>query len=321
MTVFDVVTIGSATVDVHAVTEHSLVKVKRQNHFQTHIAFPSGCKVLIDELLYTIGGGGTNTAVCFSRLGLKTGYIGSIGTDSAGKDVKELLKKEKIKFLGHTCTKKTGYSVILDSKDKDRAILTFKGANNFLNVTKCKPFQAKWLYLSSMVGDSYESQVAIAKKSGAKIAFNPSEYQTSWGISRLKSLLSITSVLVLNKEELWILTGIDDTKKSFLKLKKLGIQTILCTDGPRMMYAYHTGKIYSLMPPDIEVVESTGAGDAFASTFVAMYSQTDDFKQSLIYGMTQSLSVLTHHGAKEKLLSKKELDLLRLRFSQEVQLC
>ena len=61
---FDVVTFGSAVVD-------SFVKT-RFHEEKGHIIVPYGCKMLIDKLFFEIGGGGTNTAVAFSRLGLKT---------------------------------------------------------------------------------------------------------------------------------------------------------------------------------------------------------------------------------------------------------
>ena len=51
------------------------------------IAYPVGSKILIKDLRFDIGGGGTNTAVSFARLGLNTGYIGSVGRDQPGKEI------------------------------------------------------------------------------------------------------------------------------------------------------------------------------------------------------------------------------------------
>ena len=87
---------------------------------------------MIKELHFSTGGGATNSAVAFSRLGLKTGSICLVGEDANGTTVLDELKKEEITFLGKTKKGMTGYSVILIGLEKDRSILTYKGINNAL---------------------------------------------------------------------------------------------------------------------------------------------------------------------------------------------
>ena len=89
---FDIVTFGSAVVDAFVDTKFN----KKDNRF----SYPAGSKILVNDLKFDIGGGATNTAVAFSRLGLKTGCICKIGNDNNGQDVLDMLQKEKIKFLG-----------------------------------------------------------------------------------------------------------------------------------------------------------------------------------------------------------------------------
>ena len=73
---FDVITFGSAVVDVFVDTD-----VSEKKNF---ISYPVGSKILIKDLKIDVGGGGTNSGVAFSRLGLKTGYIGKLGDDENG---------------------------------------------------------------------------------------------------------------------------------------------------------------------------------------------------------------------------------------------
>ena len=73
---YDVITVGSATVDVFAKTHFSeLIKIIDPKGETDLLAFPSGSKILIDDLEFTAGGGGTNTAVALSRLGHKVGFL------------------------------------------------------------------------------------------------------------------------------------------------------------------------------------------------------------------------------------------------------
>ena len=72
---YDIITVGSSTVDVFVNTDSELIKIKTAKSEEELIAYPAGTKLIIKDLNFTIGGGGTNTAVAFSRLGFKVGYL------------------------------------------------------------------------------------------------------------------------------------------------------------------------------------------------------------------------------------------------------
>src|SRR3989344_1606027 len=130
---YDVITVGSATVDVFAKTHFSeLIKIIDPKGETDLLAFPSGSKILIDELEFTTGGGGTNTAVALARLGHKVAFLGKLGEGSNSDFIHTYLKKEKVGLLCAHGKGNAGYSVILDTLQHDRTILTYKGINNDL---------------------------------------------------------------------------------------------------------------------------------------------------------------------------------------------
>lgn len=311
---YDIVTCGSGTVDVFAQTENELISIETPTHKESLIAFPNGSKILIDKLEFSVGGGGTNTAVGFARQGFKTGWIGCIGGGTNADLIKQCLKKEKVAFLGHTSKISTGYSIILNARDHDRTILAHKGSNNELKFSKLKLPKTKkltkWFYFSSMVSKSYQAQrrlAVYAKNAGIPIAFNPSSYQVSQGMEALRPILKATTILIFNKEESEILCGTADRKSIFKTLHDEGVETIIITDGPKKLYASQNGKDTWVQPDDVPPIETTGAGDAFACGFVGMYMRGKTLKQCLKAGIANGQSVITHHGAKEKLLSKNAL--------------
>lgn len=298
---FDVITFGSAVRDVFVNTD-----IAEKNHF---ISYPVGSKILIKNLRFDIGGGGTNTAVAFARLGLKTGYIGKLGKDDNGKEILRLLKKEKIKFLGKIEKREkiaTGYSIILDSRGRDRTILTYKGANDDISLDdfKLKKLKTKWLYYSSLLGKSLETQIRLAKilkNQRAKLAFNPSSYLIKK--ENLSSLLKLTDILILNKEEAQMLTK---KKENLLgNLHKLTKGIVVITDKDKLISCYDGKKKYFIKPHKVKVIERTGAGDAFASGFVAGLIVGKSIPYSLNLGLRESESVIRYFGAKNKLLRMK----------------
>jgi len=309
---YDIITVGSATVDVFANTKSELIKIKTSSCEEDLIAYPSGSKILIKELRFTTGGGGTNTAVSLARLGHKVAYLGSLGNDENGKRILDLLKKEKIDFIGKLTKDITGYSIILDSIEHDRTILTYKGANNKLKFSSInqKKLKTKWFYFSSMVSESFktlEKLVEFAEKNKIKITFNPSTYLVKKGKNYLKKILIRTTILILNNEEASLLVGKNNVKVMLKELYKLGPEIIVITDGKKSINAYDGKNIYVLIPNKIKIVESTGAGDAFASSFLSGMIKKNDIKFALKMGLANSESVITHPGAKNKLLKYNEI--------------
>ena len=134
---FDVICVGSSTVDVFAKTKYSeLIKIMDNNKKEEELlAYPVGGKILVDELDFTTGGGGTNVAVSFSKMGLKSAYLGCMGKGGNSEIVLEALKKFKVNTsLVVRKEGDTGYSIILDSIEHDRTILAYKGLNNQLDL-------------------------------------------------------------------------------------------------------------------------------------------------------------------------------------------
>lgn len=307
---FDVITVGSATVDAFVRTGNKLFG---KAHLNNCVMVPFGSKILIDDLRFEIGGGGTNTAVALSRLGLKVAYLGSVGVGNNSSMVLGLLKKEKVDTsLVQSGEGRTGFSVILDASGHDRTILTFKGNNDELDFNKIplQRLKAKWFYFSAMLNRSFETQkklAAFAAKNRIKIAYNPSAYLAKRGAGYIKPILQKTELLVLNMEEAAYLVGKQSINKTLKRLLKLGPKIVAVTDGAKNAYATNGKKICWTNPPNIPVVESTGAGDAFASTFLAMIMKHKTIDFALKAAVANSQSVISHYGPKNILLSYSEL--------------
>ena len=306
---YDIITVGSATVDALVRTEfYEMVHDKRKKEC---IAYPVGAKILMKELILTTGGGGTNSAVALARLGHKVAFLGKVGSKYNSSMVIEELKREKvdISLIVRSKTGRTGYSIVLDSKKHDRTILAFKGSNNDLrfNEINLKKLKAKWFYFSSMIGTSFktlEKLASFAKRRNIKIAFNISSYLAKKGKKFLGNILKKIDILILNKEEASLLSGKKDKVGNLLKkLSKLGPEIVAITDGKKGVYAYDGKYTYYGKPHNVKIVETTGAGDAFASSFLSGIIKKNDIKFAIDLGMTNAESVIQHHGAKEILLS------------------
>ena len=202
----------------------------------------------------------------------------------------------------------TSYSVILDSIEHDRTILTYKGVmDSFkfkeINTNKLK---TNWFYFSALVGKSYnvlEKLAAHASKKEIKIVFNPSSYLAKKGSRFLGKVLKNTHALILNKEEAELVVGSGSIKDLLNKIIKTGPKIAIITDGKKGAYCYDGKQYLQIKAHGVKVVEATGAGDAFASGFTSGLIRGKDLKFCLQLGLANAESVIQHKGAKSKLLS------------------
>lgn len=307
---FDVITVGSSTIDVFMHTDPKQSEVLTV-HNHVDIAYRLGAKILVKELEIFTGGGGTNSAAAFSRMGLRTGWIGRVGDDTNGKTILDEMGKEGVTFLGY-CGGNSGYSVILDAIDSDRTIFTHKGCNDDLSYRKIKIPRTKWFYFSSMMDKSFETMKKIAYYANihnVRIAFNPSLYLATKGTSKLRPILRNTQILVFNKEEAqaMLATQSDNIYKLLTHAHSTGPEIVVITDGKNGSYCYDSieKNFYSIRPVKLKIKETTGAGDAFASAFVAGKILGHNTEYSLRLGMLNAESVIRYKGAKNILLGKE----------------
>jgi ribokinase len=311
---YDVITVGSSTVDVFAKTKSSgLIKIMDSKGETDLLAYPTGAKILVTELDFTTGGGGTNTAVSLARLGHKAAYLGKMGSGNNAQRIISELKKEKVDTSLVVCSKngRTGYSIILDSIEHDRTILAFKGSNNDLRFSEIKlgKLKTKWFYFSTMLSDAYETQEKLAKfaeKNNIKIAFNASSYLAKKGFKFLENILSRTNIFILNKEEASLIVKGSKIEELLKGLYKLGPKIVAITEGKKGASAFDGKTVYTIKTHNIKIVETTGAGDAFASSFLSGIIKKNDIGFAMQLGQTNAESVISYHGAKNKLLKYNE---------------
>ncbi len=330
----DVITIGSATLDAFIETDKAnIVSVCTLDSKKEFMAYPYGSKIEIDNFEFETGGGGINTAVNFANLGLKTSTIVKIGDDIQSGKIKHILEQAgvNLSYIVKSKEYQTGFSIILTSFQGDRTVLAHRGANAKLNLDDIN-FNAikksKWLYLAPLNGEStkiLDKVAEFAQEHNVNLAINVGTSSIKQGKQNLYSVLKTAEVAILNKEEASMLTGIEvrpDTKnekfsQAFIhpdiinmlrEINSVKTKITIITDGKNGAYAYDGEKFYHCGEFPAKVVSTLGAGDAFASTFVASVEKTDwDIEKSLMYASINSASVVEHFGAQAGFLNFDEI--------------
>lgn len=311
---FDIVSIGSATRDIFINSDD--FESFDMPDFSTGkaLCFPLGSKIEIKNIVFTSGGGGTNTAVTFARQGLATACVGVIGKDLNGQEVLNELAKERVetKYFQKHDDDHTAYSVILVDSSGERTILSYKGEGQHFDASKIyfNQLQTKWLFLDSLGGhyDLLEKAVNWAVANGIKLATNPGGKELKHGLEKLKPFLNNFSIVIMNQEEASNLVRIDYKQEGdiFKLMDKVIGGIFVMTKGSGGVVVSDGKNIYRAGVPDSPIVERTGAGDAFSSGFVSEYIHSGNIVKAIQFATANASSVVTQYGGKAGILKKDD---------------
>lgn len=321
-TMSKIVTIGGATQDIYLQYQGcDCMSIMESGGERRYMLFESGAKVEVEGVLYYTGGGATNSAVSFKRLGFDTTCFCMVGDDLAGRAVVQDLESEGVDVSKIVVSPEhaTGTSFVVHSLQRERTIFAYRGANGFLT-EKDIPFDsienADQLYITSLSHESSKILGVIgeyAKKQNIPIAINPGISQLSTGAQELKKSLQYIDILILNSSEaktfMRSLVDLYFTIPSFFKeVVKLGPKIVVVTDGAQGVHVATQDAVYFHPSMKVDVVDTLGAGDSFGSCFVGCLQRGASVEEALRSGIVNSASVIGKFGAKPGLLSYDELE-------------
>lgn len=310
---FDVISVGSATVDIFIQSDQFVVKKDQKFPSGSSISVDFSSKAEIDQFLISSGGGATNSAVAFSRLGLKSVPISLVGHDLLKNYITADLKAAKISttFLKSPAKERTDFAVILVAPNGGRTILVNRGPTCLQekHIPWSKMKNTKWLYITSLEGnlDLLEKLIGFARENSIKISLNPGSREISQA-KKLLPLLKFLDFLILNQHEAECLISQNFTQKTFFsKLQSLGPSHTAVTRGRQGAHILSSKDNYFSPIIKSKTIEETGAGDAFGSTFVAALIHHLPAPTALFWAMKNSASVVSCFGAKTGLLTLRQI--------------
>lgn len=312
---FDIITVGSAMKDIFLRSSKFNIIKSRTVHGRA-ILLDFGTKIELDNIVVETGGGGTNTAAGFSRLGLKAAFFGKVGDDFDGRHILDVLKKERVDTGLVTKSRQhiTGCSTIIEGTSGERTILVYRGANSFISKSdlKLNRFETRWIYLSPLGGKSISMIRHIikhAKDNNINVALNPSKGLIKLGLHNISGILRHVDILLLNREEASLLTNVPYKKdrEIFKKLMGYTNAVIVMTEGEKGAIVCDHIHTYRSNSPNVRVVDTVGAGDAFGCGFTTGIITEKDIHYAIKLGTINALSVIQKRSAKEGLLRQREL--------------
>ncbi|MDQ3008907.1 MAG: carbohydrate kinase family protein [bacterium] len=300
---YDVISIGSSLIHSH---HFELTKASEG----TLLCQKYGEKIEVDSFNVVTGGGASNTAVGFSRLGFRSAVISELGKDNFAQQLLVDLKNENVatELLIQEKKEQTGGSVILVGNDGGRTVMVHRGASSQLDpedIAKAAIIQSCWVHLSSISGqaDTLQYLLALFVQHQVRWSWNPGSAELKLIAEQKIQLEQINcEVLLLNQEEWQVVQELQHQLKAQVPM-------ILVTDGARGVTVYDEGKAgQHHSAEEVSSVDDTGAGDAFGVGLVSARLLGKSAETSVRWGMANAASVVQAVGAKSGLLRRSQIE-------------
>ena len=255
----------------------------------------AGELLLTDDFLMGAGGCAANVAVVLSKLGVGSRVVGRVGRDSFGDFVTSSLAElgVDVSFIGQSETMGTAKTVIVPVGGEDRRYIHTVGANADLTGQDFIPaamsgvdvvYLGGYLVLPGLRPPAVVELFDAAHRAGAQTLLDvvlPGDTQAS--MDDLRSILPSVDFFLPNDDEARQLTGELDPERQAACFKDAGAETVVITMGAAGLFVRTATDARRLAAPSVDVVDGSGAGDAFAAGLIVGILEGWSLERSLMF--------------------------------------
>ncbi len=255
------------------------------------------------------GGKGANQAVASAKLGAEVLMLGAVGEDAFGDQMIAALAEEGVQCdrIERVRDLATGVALITRVQG-DNFIVLGSGANaapsaESVRASLDEVARGGDVFLAQLECDFDATMEALrdAHDRGMYTVLNPAPARQlpEW-------VYSCLDMVVVNESECEILTGIypedeASAKAAMEKLSSFGVGTVVVTLGERGSVVLSRGKLLSSVPPKVDAVDTTCAGDTYIGALVAGYARGVTIESAIELATKASAMATTKIGAQQSI--------------------
>jgi ribokinase len=287
-------------------------------------AFPApGETVLGGEVSVGSGGKGGNQAVAASLLGARTALVARVGDDLDGYALTAALAEAEVDTTEVAAADvRTGMAFVFVDAQGENSIVVAPGANELLDPASVEDAVRRRLAPSGVLVTqaeipvpAFDAAIRTAAVAGCRAVVNLAPYRPVD-----EDVLALCDPLVVNESEVSGLLGREvrgeaaarDAVSDLLRR----CRSVVVTVGEEGALVADADGVHVVAAPQVEVVDSTGAGDAFIGAMAAALSAGQDLPSAVRVAVRAGAHAVTRPGAQASFALAAELGIGRLRTPQ-----
>lgn len=281
----------------------------------------AGELIATDDFLVQPGGCAANTAISLGRLGVRSTVVGRVGDDMFGDLVERYLGDRGVDTRGvlRTAGWGTSKTVILPVAGDDRRFVHTFGANAALTAEDIPHtmleradvvYVGGYLVLPALHQGALADRLRIARGHGASIVLDvvvPSD-RADVSIEAVHELLPLADYFVPNEDEARALTGESELHRQAAGLRDAGSRVVVIKRGEQGVFVLADDESFELPAPPVQVVEPSGAGDAFAAGLAHGILEGWELERSVRFASVIGASACTALGCYAGVFTREEAE-------------
>jgi sugar/nucleoside kinase (ribokinase family) len=285
--------------------------------FSGLLNWPSpGEEVFTRNYIRELGGGAAITACGLGRLGRKTAVFGVVG-EVEGEWIRQRLSDFSVDASNLRLAPGSSGVTVSVSVRQDRSFYSYAGANELLDDYLSAPEVVEQLQQARHVHfavplDRHHAELVLPalKDAGCSVSLDVG-WQPEWYM-RQENLQTCREIdyFLPNRKEAEYLTGEQRPEEVLLGLEDLGFTHVVVKMGPEGAAIHTNGNMLQVPSPDIEVIDTTGAGDAFDAGLIDAVLDGADSLETLRRAATCGALSTRTAGALKGLATRNELEIL-----------
>lgn len=267
----------------------------------THLPeFPLLGHEVYSREFHLVPGGVFTPAVTLTRLGLRTAWPCEFGSDPFSQFVKDEALKAGVDdtFFSESDAPSLRITVAF-SFGEERAFLSYIDPLPEITYAELiRQTRPKWVYITHlMVGEAQQAIVQAARETGASVYMDCQAHHTSLDEAATRESIGNVDFFSPNRNEALALTGEKSIEAALNKLSEL-VGVVIIKDGADGCLCHHEGQVIKVPGIEVEVVDTTGAGDNFNCGFIYGQVNGHTLEESLRIGnICGGLSVSAFGGS------------------------
>ena len=259
------------------------------------------------------GGAAANVATWLAHNGNDVYLCSRAGDDLNGEFLHNELDQYCVRHAQERAAgEKTGVVVILVGENGERTMFPDSGANSGLSISDLPPlddFTAVYLSGYALINPKSRKNVAEMMKAistaGIPIVLDPGTVGALRNIplSMLHEWISMADILILNEEEAIYASGERDMEGALVALANLTPLVVVKRGKQGAIAIFEKAMIVEVPAEDVEVLDTTGAGDSFVAAFMSAWFEEPNLESAIQCGIAQASTCIASVGARPPLHS------------------
>ncbi|MEV0385195.1 ribokinase [Nonomuraea sp. NPDC050643] len=255
------------------------------------------------------GGKGANQAIAAARAGAEVAFLGAVGDDGFGAELRATLSDAGIDLRGlRQVPGPSGIAHIVVDDDGGNSIIVVPGANGTVTGPSGTDLAAIARSRALLLQLELPMRAVVAAAQAARVSAVPVFLTPAPAQPLPQELLDAVTTIVPNEHEAAAITGVSDPDGALDALLEMVEEAVITLGSEGALYGSRSGARLRVPAVEVKAVDTTAAGDTFVGALAAARSEGSEMERALAFASTAAALSVQREGASTSMPNRRQIE-------------